>query len=69
MPAPMEGVISASPVVSGVCMFGRGRNQTGVLVEPREEYAIDVADDKQVAEFRNKIWCALPVCFSFYRVM
>lgn len=52
----METVISASSFLSGVCMFGRGRNQTGVLVEPRPEYALDVTDPAQVAEFRNKIW-------------
>ncbi|KAF8838098.1 putative aminoadipate reductase [Paxillus ammoniavirescens] len=56
VPAPMETVIGINPSVSGVCMFGRGRSQAGVLVEPRSEYAIDVTDDKQVAEFRNKIW-------------
>ncbi|KAI6042365.1 acetyl-CoA synthetase-like protein [Pisolithus marmoratus] len=56
VPAPMEGVIGTSRYVSGVCMFGRGRSQAGVLVEPRPEYAIDVENQKQVAEFRNLIW-------------
>ncbi|KAF8438365.1 putative aminoadipate reductase [Boletus edulis BED1] len=56
VPAPMETVIGANPILSGVCMFGRGRNQTGVLVEPRPEYTIDVTNDEQVTEFRNKIW-------------
>ncbi|KAI5990800.1 putative aminoadipate reductase [Pisolithus marmoratus] len=56
VPAPMEGIIGTSRYVSGVCMFGRGRSQTGVLVEPRPEYAIDVENQKQVAEFRNLIW-------------
>ena len=59
VPAPMETVIGASPILSGVCMFGRGRNQTGVLVEPKSEYVIDVTDDKKVAEVRNKIWCVM----------
>jgi hypothetical protein len=57
VPAPMEILIGSSPLLSGVCMFGRGRSQTGVLVEPRPEYAIDITDDVLVAEFRNKIWC------------
>lgn len=60
VPAPMETLIGSSPFVSGVCVFGRGRNQTGVLVEPRPNYAIDVTDDEQVAEFRNKIWYVVP---------
>ncbi|KAI6017887.1 putative aminoadipate reductase [Pisolithus marmoratus] len=61
VPAPMENVIRTSSYVSGVCMFGRARSQTGVLVEPRAEYAIDVEDQKQVAEFRNLIWHVRPV--------
>ncbi|KAI6097310.1 putative aminoadipate reductase [Pisolithus croceorrhizus] len=56
VPAPIENVIGTSRHVSGVCMFGRGRSQVGVLVEPRAEYAINVGDEKQVAEFRNLIW-------------
>ena len=63
VPAPMETLIGSSPLLSGACMFGRGRSQTGVLVEPRPEYAIDVTDDEQVAEFRNKIWCVARVFF------
>ncbi|KAI6042371.1 putative aminoadipate reductase [Pisolithus marmoratus] len=61
VPAPMENVIRTSSYVSGVCMFGRARSQTGVLVEPRAEYVIDVEDQKQVAEFRNLIWHVKPV--------
>lgn len=63
MPAPMETLIGSNPLLSGVCMFGRSRHQTGVLVEPRPEYAIDVTDDRQVAEFKNKIWCVLAFLF------
>ncbi|KAI6156288.1 putative aminoadipate reductase [Pisolithus thermaeus] len=56
VPAPMESIIGTSRHVSSVCMFGRGRSQIGILVEPRPEYAINVGDEKQVAEFRNLIW-------------
>ncbi|KAI6156286.1 putative nonribosomal peptide synthetase [Pisolithus thermaeus] len=55
MPAPMETVFGTSRQVSDVCTFGRGRSQVGVLVEPRLEYAINVEDEKQVAEFGNLI--------------
>ncbi|KAL4077419.1 putative nonribosomal peptide synthetase, partial [Scleroderma citrinum] len=56
VPGPMESVIGTSPYVSGVCIFGRGRHQVGVLVEPRQGFAVDVKDEIQVAEFRNLIW-------------
>jgi hypothetical protein len=52
----MESIIGASPYVNGIVMFGRGRNQVGVLIEPRPGYEIDVDDEKQLAEFRNGVW-------------
>lgn len=57
VPAPMEGIIGSSPLVRGVLMFGRERNQVGIIVEPRREHAVDIQDDNALAEFRNKIWC------------
>ena len=52
----MEGIIVSSPFIDGVMMFGRGRNQVGVLVEPHAELVVDIRDDNAIAEFRNKIW-------------
>lgn len=37
-------------------MFGRGRFQNGILIEPQDEFAIDPKDTKQLEDFRNKIW-------------
>ncbi|KAG6328546.1 hypothetical protein ID866_10543, partial [Astraeus odoratus] len=56
VPGPMEAMIGTSRYVAGVCMFGRGRSQVGVLVEPKPEFAVDVTDEKQVETFRNLIW-------------
>jgi len=56
VPAPMENIINANPYVNGTVMFGRARNQVGVLIEPRPGYEIDVSDEKQLAEFRNRVW-------------
>ncbi|KAG1853273.1 putative aminoadipate reductase [Suillus tomentosus] len=56
VPAPMESIICANPFVSGAVMFGRGRNQVGILIEPRAGCEIDVDDEKQLAEFRNRLW-------------
>ena len=52
----METIIAASPYVKGIVMFGRGRNHVGILIEPRPGYEIDVDDEKQLAEFRNRMW-------------
>ena len=37
-------------------MFGRGKNQCGILIEPRPEYAINPRDPVALPKFRNKIW-------------
>lgn len=37
-------------------MFGRGRFQNGILIEPQDEFAINPKDTKQLEDFRNKIW-------------
>jgi long-subunit acyl-CoA synthetase (AMP-forming) len=56
VPAPMENVIIASPVIMGAIIFGRERNQVGVLIEPNHNYAMDPTDEKQLEQFRNLIW-------------
>ena len=56
VPIPQEGLITSSPLASGAVMFGRGRNECGVIVEPSPAYAIDVNDPSAVVDFRNKIW-------------
>ena len=42
-------------------MFGQGKFQNGVLVEPAEGLSVDPNDPQQVAAFRNAIWYALLV--------
>ena len=45
-------------------MFGRGKFQNGILIEPTEEFRIDPSNIKQLEEFRNKIWYVLSFrCF------
>ena len=40
-------------------MFGRGKFQNGVLVEPEADFALDPSDVAQVEAFRNKIWSTI----------
>ncbi|KIJ66073.1 hypothetical protein HYDPIDRAFT_27271 [Hydnomerulius pinastri MD-312] len=56
VPAPMENIVRSSELVENAVMFGRERDQVGILIEPRSEHAIDVNDEKAVAAFRNNIW-------------
>ena len=54
-------MINDDPHVHSSVMFGRGKFQNGILVEPAEDFAIDPMDLKKVEEYRNKIWCG-PIC-------
>ncbi|KAJ7604122.1 putative aminoadipate reductase [Roridomyces roridus] len=56
VPGPMEDVMMSSPYIRGAIMFGRERNQIGVLIEPNPQQKVDPSDEKQLAEFRNLIW-------------
>ena len=56
VPIPQEGYLGSLPFVAGVVMFGRGKNQVGVLIEPKPDQAVDPKDEKALIEFRNKIW-------------
>ena len=42
--------------VAAAVMFGRGKDEAGILIEPSSEHRIDVKDDVQVAAVRNAIW-------------
>jgi hypothetical protein len=52
VPAPAENIIRSSPLVDGTLIFGRGRNQAGVLLEPKP--GVDISD---LVKFRNEVWC------------
>ncbi|TFK46704.1 putative aminoadipate reductase [Heliocybe sulcata] len=56
VPPPIEGHILHNPLVQGTLMFGRGRDQVGILIEPKLTHAIDPKDEKAVINFRNIIW-------------
>ncbi|KAF7979760.1 hypothetical protein HWV62_41154 [Athelia sp. TMB] len=51
VPGPMESVIVSSPLISGAVVFGRGRSQVGVLLEPLPDVVVG-----ELADFKNKIW-------------
>ncbi|KIJ41934.1 hypothetical protein M422DRAFT_780151 [Sphaerobolus stellatus SS14] len=44
-----------SHVIASV-MFGRGRFQAGIIVDPKPTFKLGPADQAKLAEYRNKIW-------------
>ena len=68
-----EKMINDDSHVKCSIMFGRGKFQNGVLIEPTEDYVFDPSDVKKLEAYRNKIWCVLllsicgtPVTSSHY---
>ena len=56
VPLPQESHIGTSSLLLGCLMFGRGREQAGLLIEPAKEYAFDPIDETFLVQFRNKLW-------------
>ncbi|KAJ7046114.1 hypothetical protein C8F04DRAFT_1322704 [Mycena alexandri] len=55
-PGPLESLLNQDPHVLSSVMFGRGRFQAGVIVDPQHRFKFDPTDSIKLAEFRNKIW-------------
>ena len=51
-----EKMIDDDPRVKCSVMFGRGKFQNGVLIEPTEDFAFDANNTQQLMGFRNAIW-------------
>ena len=45
------------PRIKAAIMFGRGKFQNGVLIEPKAEYSVDPENIDQVEAFKTAIWC------------
>ncbi|KAJ3879760.1 acetyl-CoA synthetase-like protein [Lentinula edodes] len=59
VPEPIESIVSASPLINGAVMFGRQRDQPGIILEPLPGYRIDAKNDAEVSKFRNLVWPAI----------
>ncbi|KAG7088662.1 putative NRPS-like protein biosynthetic cluster [Marasmius oreades] len=53
VPGPMEKIVMESPLIKGAVIFGHGRAQPGILVEPS---ASALSQEMSLGEFRNAIW-------------
>ncbi|KAH7879221.1 uncharacterized protein C8R40DRAFT_1166466 [Lentinula edodes] len=53
---PIEHVVIQSPLIQGAVVFGRQRDQAGILIEPTPDNQTDVANEAAISQFRNKIW-------------
>ena len=53
------------PHVRSCVVFGQGRFQNGVLIEPTPDCKFDPQDVKALEEYRNKIWYAYLLAATF----
>ena len=44
------------PHVRAAVIFGRGRFQNGILIEPKPESSFDVSDSHAAEIFKDSIW-------------
>ncbi|KAF9810700.1 hypothetical protein IEO21_06834 [Rhodonia placenta] len=56
VPLQQEGHIAAHPWVKGALMFGRGREQPGVIVELHEQHVFMPDDEAALVKLRNALW-------------
>ncbi|KAH8103378.1 hypothetical protein BXZ70DRAFT_1055180, partial [Cristinia sonorae] len=56
VPLDQENYLYTRPMLQGAVMFGRARNEPGVLLEPSPDYSFDPNDQVKLEEFRNKVW-------------
>ena len=52
----LEGILSQDPHVLSAVMFGSGRFQNGVLIDPKPQFAFDPQDEAKLEAFRKLIW-------------
>lgn len=57
VPAPMEDIVLGSPLVQDCVMFGRERNQVGILVGLKHGHELDVSSEEGLESVRNILWC------------
>lgn len=50
-------MLNQDPHISSAVMFGRGKFQPGVLIDPKPEFRFESTDHTKLAAFRNAIWC------------
>ena len=51
-----EAIMRKDPRIRAAVMFGQGKFNAGVIIDPAPEFQFDCCDRQKFAEFRNLIW-------------
>ena len=52
-----EAILVQDPHIRAAVIFGRGRPQNGVIIEPAPKFKFDVDDEVAWEMFIEMIWC------------
>lgn len=58
----LESIIIQDPNITAAIIFGHGRFQNGVLIQPA--VAFDSTNENLLSNFRNKIWYSIAIHVS-----
>ncbi|KIJ54685.1 hypothetical protein M422DRAFT_200577 [Sphaerobolus stellatus SS14] len=64
-PGPIEIIVTRDSLVDYAVVFGRGRDQAGILVQPSKGKQFDPHDEIALAQYRNMIWPSIEVANEF----
>ncbi|KAG8992459.1 hypothetical protein FRB94_013915 [Tulasnella sp. JGI-2019a] len=53
---PIECIVCTSTMIERAVVFGWGKTQNGILVQPTKDNEIDLNDEGAVARFRSSVW-------------
>ncbi|KAK0209417.1 hypothetical protein IW262DRAFT_1529216 [Armillaria fumosa] len=64
-PEPIEAALMSDRHITSAVMFGQGKFQSGVLVQPSPEYAFDPKDTRRLSEYQiDKIYNVVDAVYS-----
>lgn len=52
--------------IMGVIIFGRERDQAGVLIELKPAYQIDISNEKALIDARNMLWLVFNIALLLF---
>ncbi|KAF8576738.1 acetyl-CoA synthetase-like protein [Ramaria rubella] len=64
-PGPLEAIICKSSLVQFAVMFGRGREQNGILLQPAAGREIDPNDEVALSQYRDDVWPTVEAANTF----
>jgi hypothetical protein len=56
-------MLNVDPHIQGAVIFGHGKMNAGVVIDPRLPYKFDPRDEDKLDDFKDKIWqatCVIP---------